>query len=96
MPFLFKEFDSLDEYNRWLTTMGERVKVVGMKTLRSRWTIDGGDVRPKESPTYLVTYKEIAAAGPAQAERRCEMCGALNPPNFKFCGDCGAAIRGAE
>jgi hypothetical protein len=95
MPFLFKEFDSVDEYNRWLTMMGERVKVVGMKTLRSKFTIVNGDVRPKESPSFLVTYKEVKAEGPAEAERRCTQCGALNPPNFKFCGDCGSAMRGS-
>ncbi len=93
MPFLYKEFDSLEEYNRWLTQMGERVKVVGMKTLRTRFTIVNGDVRPKELPTFLVTYKEIPAEAPAQAERRCTQCGALNPANFKFCGVCGTSMR---
>lgn len=90
MPFLFKEFDSLEDYNRWLTTMGERVKVVGMKTLRSCYIIVNGDVRPKESPTFLVTYKEIKPEATVQKERRCTRCGALNPPTYNFCGECGS------
>lgn len=95
MLFNLKEFESLEEYNRWITLNGERVQVISMTTLRNRWMAEGDSIRPV-GPLYLVTFREIVAPEAAPEEVRCDKCGADNAPGFKFCGDCGTPLHKPE
>lgn len=92
MLFNIKEFESLEDYSRWLTIMGERVQVISMRTLRKRWSVEGGKTLLKPTPLYLVTYKEINSDELGPPMMPCAHCGALNSPRFRFCGDCGTPL----
>ncbi len=92
MLFSLKEFESLEEYNRWIALNGERVQVMSMTTLRGRWMAEGNSIRPV-GPLYLVTYRDLVATEEPPEELRCDKCGAENAPEFKFCGDCGTPLH---
>ena len=93
MLFNLKEFESIEEYNRWLTIMGERVKVISMTTLHKRWYVEDGIAKQRGTPLYLVTYKEIEVPGLGPPALECKTCGVLNSPRFRYCGNCGTPLR---
>jgi serine/threonine-protein kinase len=50
------------------------------------------------SAVLLAALQKVEAANPAErtgAALKCATCGALNGPNQKFCGDCGAPTAGS-
>ncbi len=92
MAFKIIEFSSMDEYLHWLTRMGERIKVIHMVTKRDRFSFRNGEKRSIATPSYIVTYKEIAPPPHDSEGKLCSACGVLNPHQFKFCEVCGAPL----
>ncbi len=92
MAFKIIEFTSMDEYLQWLARMGERIKVIHMVTKRDRFTYRNGEARSIATPSYIVTYKEVAPPPPELDGKLCLSCGVLNAPGFKFCEVCGAPL----
>ncbi len=92
MAFKIIEFSSMDEYLQWLTRMGERIKVIHMVTQRDRFSFRNGETRNIATPSYIVTYKEIAPPPPEGDGKLCFSCGVVNAHGFKFCEVCGAPL----
>lgn len=88
------EFKSQRQYNQWLQTKGNAIRVVNVSTTKrwSPWTGFLGD-----NKTYSVTYEEEAARAATPAlrleMRYCNRCGAAFHTGSRFCSSCGATVE---
>jgi ribosomal protein L40E len=99
-----KEFGSVKDYENWLNTMGDRIRVINLSTSRKKWSPWTGMMNLENAQTYTVTFEELpppqARSSPAQklsgkqeiTGNSCTKCGAANPPDTRFCGNCGSSL----
>ncbi len=88
----FRAFDSQAEYKQWLAEMGDEVRVrtnipqFGRQTLwrriQSLW----------RGPACAITFEWARDSLESTAIRRCRQCGSPNPPDAKFCQECGVPM----